>query len=555
MSAWEIILPHRLLVNRSLRKASEGLRTRIENYQLEYDREIERFTAEIEQAKTDKDRDFENVKMSLVSELSKDKTFFDEVLAGLLEYVDLYLRRQCLNRIQEIKKLEEQTIIEYRDFLTKHMKLIGEEIEILEARKEKLVIQAKVDDVIELIGLSGCDLTVGSNEDAQSLLKKVSKLLDACDAKDSFTKHALLRLCAVLQERVDFLPIIQYISWTIQQKKQLRQQLSSERRKTTSNKSEKKYELRQISGDIDSLNCLLEEQARTVREYWAIPIIQLSVQIRIKDMKLNRIFGELKLANERIQRMKREHSSDRRTWDRRTSDRIWREKADLKAQIPQVKAEIESLKSKRQRWYQRQQMIYTLCNQNCEDLISGITWQESDGFRIINTRLAELQRIEEARLAERCFMEESALIQQRKKEKETELHAQIESAEKSQAEKDAFFTRASMQLSSSKKRDTRFFLLKWFSDTEEVSRTKQALQVADSQKKIADDHLSKLKTELAIAINDFDEQIESCRPKPYRPTADEKDEIQQLENMKAELANKQYRMRSTRREESNESSN
>ena len=83
--------------------------------------------------------------------------FFDSVQAGLLEYVELYLRRQWLNKIREIKTLERQTFVEYGYFLTEQMKLIREEIDILEVRKDKLVLQAKVDDVIELIGLSGCD--------------------------------------------------------------------------------------------------------------------------------------------------------------------------------------------------------------------------------------------------------------------------------------------------------------------------------------------------------------------------------------------------------------
>ena len=385
MSSWEIILPHRLLVNRSLRKASEGLRSRIEDYQLEYDREIERYTAEIEQAKTDKDSDFDNVKLSLINELSKDKAFFDAVQAGLLEYVDLYLRRQCLNKILEIKTLEMQALIEYGYFLTEQMRLIGEEIEILEARKDKLVIQAKVDDVIELIGLSGCDLTVGSNDDAQSLLVKVSKLLDACDDKDSLTKHALLRLRAVLQERVDFLPIIQYISWTIQQKIQLSRQLSSERRKIISNENEKTNELLQVSEDIDSLNCLLEDQARIVREYWAIPITQLNVEISFEDVKLNRIFKEIKVTNERIQEMISEHSSDSCTWER-----LQREKEDLKKKISPVKKEIKQLEDELWHWYAKEQKIRTLCEQNRVVPISDNTSQESDEWRIINKRLAEL---------------------------------------------------------------------------------------------------------------------------------------------------------------------
>ena len=35
MSAWDYIMPHRLLVNRSLRKAAQELRDRVEKYQID----------------------------------------------------------------------------------------------------------------------------------------------------------------------------------------------------------------------------------------------------------------------------------------------------------------------------------------------------------------------------------------------------------------------------------------------------------------------------------------------------------------------------------------
>lgn len=545
MSVWEIILPHRLLVNRSLRKASEELRTHIEEYQLEYNREIERCTAEIEQAKADKDRDFEIVKASLINELSKDKSFFDTVQAGLFVYVDLYFQRQCLNKLREIKVLEKQTFIEYGNFLTEQMNLISEEIEILEARKDKLVLQAKVDDIIGLIILSGGDIAINSSDDVSALLVKVSELLDACDDNDKLKKYSLVRLRTVLQERVDFLPIIQYISWTIQQKKQIRWQLSSERRKTNDSKKVKSAEIQQVNDNLNTVNSSLDEQARIVREYWAIPITQLNIQISFLYRKLNRIFAEIKEAGESIQKMKNEGSDDSWTWER-----LWREKTDLKEQIPQVKSEIESLKSERQQWFERQQMLYGLCKRNNVYLISDNNSKESDECRIINNRLTELYRIEEeeTKLAEECFLKESAQIQQRKKEKTTELSAQIANAEKSQAEKHAVFIQASKQLSSSISRDARFFLLKMFSDTEEVSRAKQALQVADSQKKKADIQLSVLKAELAKAITDFDNQLTACHPTPYRPSAAEIDERQKLEGRKTELMDKQSQKKSARKE-------
>lgn len=197
MSAWDIVLPHRLLVNRSLRKASADLRSRIDGYKVDYELTIERCSAEIEQARADKDIDFEKVKLSLIDELSKDADLFEKVRAGLLEYVDVFLRRQCLNKMLEAKRLEKQALVEYRNFLTAQMSLIGEEIDILEARKDKLVAQAKVDDIMELVRLTGCEVTVDDKDDAISLLAKVSELVAACEVPENLTKQALQKLRAV----------------------------------------------------------------------------------------------------------------------------------------------------------------------------------------------------------------------------------------------------------------------------------------------------------------------------------------------------------------------
>ena len=74
------------------------------------------------------------------------------------------------------------------------------------------------------------------------------------------------------------MPIIHYISWTIQQKIQLSRQLSTERRKKNADKTTKANELREVSESIDALTRALDEQARIVRAFWAVPITQLNVQ-------------------------------------------------------------------------------------------------------------------------------------------------------------------------------------------------------------------------------------------------------------------------------------
>lgn len=560
MSVWDKVLPHRLLINSSLRKASADLRSHIDEYKVDYELQIERCSAEIKQARIKKDNDFEKVKLSLIDELSKDADLFDKVQARLLEYVDLFLRRQCFNNVREAKKLEKQALAEYVGFLSSQMRLIGEKIDVLEERKDKLAAQAKVEDVKELLGLTGCDIATSENDDAVSLLAKVSELVSTTEMSNRLTRQALFRLRSVLQERVDLLPLIQYISWMIQQKILLSAQLKTEREKTKITLKGKIDELSEINDSVNDLGRLLDEQARIAREYWAVPLASINVEISYYEKKLkslfsdvndcqeelNRFFLELKDTNQQIQQMIRSHSDDNWKWER-----LQREKSDyrnsisstkdeidvLQSQISQVKSTLTSLKAERQQWYVRQQMLYSLCKKNNVYLISDGKQKASDEYRIIDAKLSELYQIEnDANLSEEeRFKRESAQIQQDKKDKVDKLYASIASAEKSQTEKNADLSRATKILSNSKSRDARFFLLKWFSETEEVSRAKLALQSASIQKKKADSDLTKLKTELATTEVNFDKQLEDCRPKPYRPFPTESEERDKLEGRRTEL--------------------
>jgi hypothetical protein len=573
MSAWDIVLPHRLFINRSLRKASADLRTRIDEYKTDYELTIERCSAEIEQVRADKDMDFEKVKLSLIDELSKDTDLFEKVRAGLLEYLDLFLLRQCLNKMQEAKRLEKQALVEYRDFLTAQMSLIGEEIDILEARKDKLVAQAKIDDIMELVRLTDCEVTVDDNDDAISLLAKVSEMVTACEVSDNLKKQALHKLRSVLQERVDLLPVIQYITWTIQQKKELSRELSGDRRRTTDDIKKKTNELREMSKSIDVLSRSLDEQARMVRAFWVVPISNLNVQLSFYDKKLkslfadvkdhqdelNNLFAALKDTNQQIQQMINSHSDDNWRWER-----LQREKANyrdgissmkteidiLQDQITQVKSKLTTLKSERQQWYTRQQMLYSLCKKNNVNLIPDGKAEASDEYRIIDSRLAELLQIEREanQHEEERFERESAQIQQLRKAKINELSDKITSAEAVQTEKSAFVSQASKQLSNSKSRDARFFLLKLISETEEVSRAKQVLQSAIAQKKRSDTELAALKTEIAKTTEEFDRQLVACRPKPYRPSSAESEEREKLEGRRTELLDTHKQKKVARKE-------
>jgi hypothetical protein len=549
MSGWDYIMPHRLLVNRSLRKASDNLRLHIDEYQLKYDREIERCTAEIEKAKAEKESAFESVKSSLINELSKDSKLFDKVHEGLITYADLFFQRQCLNRVYELKKVEMQALIEYGDFLTEQMRLIGEEIEILEERKDRLTLQAQVNDVLELLSLSGCDIAIDGNKNAETLLAKVVELIESTEDDDWIKKQSLRALRSILQERVDFLPVIQYITWTIQQKVQLSRQLSIERRKTNEDKKMKASELREVSERIDTLAREMDEQARIVREFWAVPITQLNAQKSYLYLKKNEAYDEYNTVSEKIERIKKQQISDS-SWDI-----LWSRKKELReCIIPELKHEIASVNSELKQWYLRREMIYSLCKRNNVFLISDNNEVESDEYRIINNRLAELYRIEEEanKREEERFIFESAQIQKRRKEKIEELTAKIKIAEKNVAEKNYALSQANQQLVDSKDHDKRFFLLKIFAESEEVSKAKITLQIATKQKKEADILLSGLKAELSRAIDKFDKELKDCRPKPYRPTAAESDEREKLEHRKAELLSNPGKRKSVQKEKKDE---
>ena len=549
MSGWDYIMPHRLLVNRSLRKASDNLRLHIDEYQLKYDREIERCTAEIEKAKAEKESAFESVKSSLINELSKDSKLFDKVHEGLITYADLFFQRQCLNRVYELKKVEMQALIEYGDFLTEQMRLIGEEIEILEERKDRLTLQAQVNDVLELLSLSGCDIAIDGNKNAETLLAKVVELIESTEDDDWIKKQSLRALRSILQERVDFLPVIQYITWTIQQKVQLSRQLSIERRKTNEDKKMKASELREVSERIDTLAREMDEQARIVREFWAVPITQLNAQKSYLYLKKNEAYDEYNTVSEKIERIKKQQISDS-SWDI-----LWSRKKELReCIIPELKHEIVSVNSELKQWYLRREMIYSLCKRNNVFLISDNNEVESDEYRIINNRLAELYRIEEEanKREEERFIFESAQIQKRRKEKIEELSAKIKIAEKNVAEKNYALSQANQQLVDSKDHDKRFFLLKIFAESEEVSKAKITLQIATKQKKEADILLSGLKAELSRAIDKFDKELKDCRPKPYRPTAAESDEREKLEHRKAELLSNPGKRKSVQKEKKDE---
>ena len=539
MSVWDIVLPHRLLINRSLRKESENLCSHINDYEVRYEQEIARCTAEIEKVKADKEKEYEKIALSLREELSKDAAFFEKVREGLQKYVDLYMSKQCLCQMRKVKAIEKQVFAEHRDFLTAQIRELNDEINILKERVDKLATQAKVADINEIIELSGGEVTIDSEDNAISLLAKISDLVTACDASNRLKKQALQKLQSIMRERADLFPVIQYIIWTIQQKEQMKWKLSENRHKMYDCIKDKGSELQEIRENINILDQSLNNQARVIRECWAFPITQLNIQISFMRKKLTGIFTEIKEIGEQIEHMKRIGSNDSSTWDR-----LWREKNALKEEIPEVKGEIELLESERKQWIGRQRMLYALCKKNHVYFIYDGKAEASDEYLIIDNRLKELEQIEKEAIQceEERFQRESVLIQQERNNKIDELSMQIMKANKKQTEMDIKQNKASKHLEDCRKRDTRSILLRMLTDTEEIAEAREALRKAVLQKEKADETVKTLKTEFDKITKDFDRRLNACRPKIYCLKPDEIEEREKLENRKNELLN-MYRER------------
>lgn len=166
MSVWNIILPHRFFINHALRTASDDLRAHIDARKIEHEKAVEQCKADIEAAKAEKDKQFERIKQEYIEKLSKDSIALGGFQNLIIGYVDQYWRKKYLLLIKEKTVAQSQLLDRHRIFLTNQIQLISDEIIILEKRKDTLGQQAKIDDVIELIRMTGCCLQCDESDNA-----------------------------------------------------------------------------------------------------------------------------------------------------------------------------------------------------------------------------------------------------------------------------------------------------------------------------------------------------------------------------------------------------
>ncbi len=450
MSAWDYIMPHRLLINKSLRKASQELRDRVEAYQIEFERRIEDCGAELQRAEENRNNELEAFKAVLVQELSNERQVLEEIQESIVQYVDCFFNREYLYQLIEIKKRQNDIFHEDYIFLRDQMRIIDDEIVLLRERQNELAAFTRVDDIIQLAKLTGYDLGFKSADDAKQLLGKIKNALETYAGENRVEKFALLRLKTIIQERSEYLPTINYISWVIRIKRQFRKQLSAKRSEIKKEQAILRDEMASTKNVIRGLTDRLELLAKNVRYYWAKPMTYLNADICYAYKELNKEKARLRdevsaFRNERkeliykkrsaiseIQDKKKKHQAtcrelrdmkDSYSYDRwkkdslkrdldylssdidslssdidRYSSRIGSLSSDielLESAVESSQASISSKKTARKQWEARRKIIVQLIKRYDKGFRSDRRISEKDEINIIVTRLNEIKKLRE----------------------------------------------------------------------------------------------------------------------------------------------------------------
>ena len=542
MSAWDYIMPHRLLINKSLRKASQELRDRVEVYQIEFNRRLEECQADLQRAEENKNRELEAFKENLLRELSNDHLILEEIQGNILKYIDRFFYRAYLFQLLEIDKRRNDILHEDYVFLGSQINTIDDEVVLLRERQNELTAFTKVDDIIHLATLTGYDLDFQPMDDAKQLLGKISDAPEAYSGENRAEKYALLRLKTIIQERSDYLPTINYISWVIRIKNRYRKQLSSKRSGVKKEQTILREDMTSVRNEIRTLTEELALLAEKVRYYWAKPITYLNADISYAYIELKEEKERLRndapaLRSERkelidkrrsaiseirdkkskrrdvgseLRSMSASHSSDQWKWDslKREGDSLTSDIDSLSSDIDRYSSEIDSLSSEldslesavksteatislkketRKKWEERRTRIVELIKRYDTDFRTGWRIAESDEKKIIVTRLGEIQQIREIGAAEAqdVYKKESDEITRLHEEKVSELEARkqdlqtrLQNTESAYSKCLARVSLAEKRLEAAKNVDSRLRIVKLFSEAPAVTAARDELEKA-----------------------------------------------------------------------------
>lgn len=571
MSIWEKLFPHRQLINRSLRKNADELRSKIDAYKLRCDEQYQKNLEDLEQTRIGLDQQYKGAKDDVIELL----TAFGEELGSLEEstttYISAYSNKQLVGKKKGLNMLRQEAVKEYIDFLSEQMNLIGQEVDQLRKRCDLLANKARIDDVIQLIALSGNTLPVEGCTNAQELLNLITIRKDETD--NDIEKHALQNVRTLLEERVSFLDEIQYISWVIEQKIQLSKELKNSRNEQSLIQKTLHNEAGELETNLEKLNSLMYTKAREIRFYWAKAIVNESIGVddlkaekQAKIEKKENKWREKDDIQRQINNMKSSHSGDNWKWNR-----LQEERKDLESDIRSLSATITDIGNEVSKTIERRDEL-----KNQKNELFATLWKysiplvrlgnkgQNDEEIYVDTRLKELEAIERSgkTAAEEAYQNE---VRQLKTDMQAELEkiehnvgdlqkklglqekehktaqeslqeARANAREKAIADVEKLeysVTRAKKEAADKTKKwdalraaDNRFFLIRAILETPESRKAKQAAVQADGVVAALEKNLQDLRKRIDVNLFPEDSEVQ----KAQKRVADAKGAMDQIQN-------------------------
>ncbi|MBP3201591.1 MAG: hypothetical protein J6M39_08100 [Lachnospiraceae bacterium] len=545
MSAWDYVMPHRLLINKSLRKAAEDLHARLDEYQIEYDGQLEKCLEELKRVEGEYQEKCIKYNNSLEEELQKERSILESVAQDITSYVDEYLHRNCLFQMRDIKRKQIKILKEDNSFLSSQMVLISREVDYFRKIQNELTSFTDVKDIIKLISLSGYEINSAENDNAKDLLDKVSQAISNCECDQNNERFALVRLKGIIQERSEYLPAIKYISWVIQQKIQFSRQISDKRKSIRDAQKDIWQEIGQIENGIVGINKTLEEIAWRIRYYWARPITYLNADISYAYKEKNVIENKLSVVGEELHNMASRHSDDQDRWNKLDIERI-----ELLLENSSLKINILSNKNERKQWLARMNYIFQLCKKYKTPLIRKEK-KETDEERIIDQRLTELALIRDKGIAEakEKYNKKRLKIMARYYEEHTIMEFKLISLEKEKQELENEYKKISFDVFNAELKamkiydeDNRFLLVKIFNKTSEFKAAqknklslKNKLLAIKKEKLKTETKVLEMNEKLEELDKNYKKELKKCVLVVSRPTKDESYEEEKLIYRKREI--------------------
>lgn len=538
-------LPHRLALNWSLRKSADQLRMTVDECQEEYERRAATCEAEIGEAKSQLEARRKDVRTSLEAQLQT----YEAEMAGLLDdvssYSDCLLRLKCLRDQAKLQAAIFNIHKEDDRYLSEQMNLIGKEVELLRARRDELSALVAVDDFVELSQLSADVLKLATGEDCERLLRLISNKLDGLPAGHDAERFALRRLRSIVKERAEYLPLIQYVEWVIQQKIDFSKELKRTRATVRDQLGETKQDLGRVGAEIDEVTKELDMRARMVRMHWAGPIARLNAEIYYYSKQKSTTWDEMKSVEREIKHMKDAHPSDQ--WKR---DHLTRQQEQCYSQYEQLKMQISEKKDSTRRMSGIRRSVSNICSDNGVPLKGDGNRGKSDELAYVETRLADIEQIRAdgyAAAVVECDAKKQALSQKRDARLD-KLARQLDEADArlqplvAEEEQCTLGVReAKTALEARRAEDTRFFLFRLF-DSQEVAAAKKSLSIAcarcsavKEKRATAETSRNNLQETIEAETASFEQKLAACCPHPLRPNADERLEEKMLKMYGQEL--------------------